>query len=128
VAAKFAKTYLVFFASSLLINVSMEALLCPENLAIVNQIIIFYILFSLLGALVFLRKSCGPRGMGVLSFIFGFIFEFTFMLPDWVRNVYALKINMDTAAAVVVSAFYWFLAWAAPSFVIHRWALWRRQV
>lgn len=117
----------------LAINLSMELLISPENHKIIDEygwayfiqhqffgIIIFYLLFNFVGVLVFLKTNYRPLRMGILSFVLGFIFEFTFMLPEWVQNIYALRITEDVIGAIIVSSLYWFIPWGLPSYVIHK--------
>ncbi|MCD6591162.1 MAG: hypothetical protein J7K72_04285 [Candidatus Aenigmarchaeota archaeon] len=121
----FVKFYIMFFIFAILVNLSLEiafrfVLEIPEKLDIMG-IIMFFIIFSLLGALVLFFKRYSAVKMGILSLIIGHICEFTFMRPEWVQNIYSLKIGMDVVVAFVVSSvFYWFPAWLIPSYVINR--------
>ena len=110
-------TYAVFMGFLLLVNLSMELLIpTPEEKNAIG-IIIFYLIFSLPGAALLLYKKCRPLMMGILSLALGFFFEFAFMKPDWVMQLYALRFTGDALGAVVVSAFYWFIAWGAPAYL-----------
>jgi hypothetical protein len=77
-------------------------------------------IFNLVGSVILLIKNYEAKVMGALSLLIGFIFEFSFMRPDWVQNVYALNIEAGVLGAVIVSAFYWFIPWGLPSYVIHK--------
>jgi hypothetical protein len=117
---RFLEIYAVFMLFALLVNLSMELLIPTPEEKQAAGIVMFYALFSIPGSIVLLLKNYSPVRMGLLSLILGFVFEFSFMLPDWVLNIYALKIGGDVAGAVVVSAFYWFIAWGLPSYAIHK--------
>ena len=125
---KFLKIYAVFFLFALLVNLSLEIGLrlifqIPEPLD-VRGIIMFFSLFNFFGALIFFYKKYRARKMGLLSLIFGDICEFTFMKPEWVQSIYALKINMDAIMPFIISSvIYWFPAWTIPSYVIHRYVI-----
>jgi hypothetical protein len=120
-AVKFLKVYLVFWVCAAALNLPMELIFTPEKFD-ATGIMVFYGLFSIPGALIFFKKNYQPRRMGILSFITGFVMEFALLFnADWVRNIYALKIGGAVIVAVVISAFYWFVAWGAPSYVIHKW-------
>lgn len=129
---RFLKIYLVFMLFVLVINLSVELLISPENRKTIAEqgwsyfvqhqlvgIIIFFVLFSLVGAMIFLKKKYKPKKMEILSFIIGFALEFIFMKPEWVQNIYALKIGEDVIGAVIGSSFYWLAAWGIPSYIIH---------
>jgi len=74
-------------------------------------IIIFFSIFSFVGTAIFLKTSYNPRKMGILSSIIGFFLEFTIMKPEWVQNIFALKIGGDVIGAIIVSPLYWFMTW-----------------
>jgi len=121
------KIYAVFFLFALLINLTMEIVMkiivnIPESLDI-SGIIIFFSIFSFFGALIFIFKSYRPKKMGLCSLVLGFVLEFSFMKPDWVQNIYALKIGGDVIVAIIVTSFYWFIAWGIPSYVIHKYLI-----
>lgn len=117
---KFLKIYLAFILFALLVNLSMEILIpTPEEKQVLG-IVMFYMLFSITGSLVFLFKGYRPLKMGLLSFVLGFFFEFAFMRPDWVLKIYSLEVGGDVFGAVIVSAVYWFIAWGIPSYFLHR--------
>lgn len=121
----FLKIYLVFLSFALAINLPLEILVpTPEkekiiaeygwNLFIqyqVRAIVIFYMIFNFVGSIIFLFKIYRPIKMGVLSLIAGFILEFSFMKPDWVQNIYAIKIGGAVIGAVIVSSLYWIIPW-----------------
>ncbi len=115
---KFFKIYSVFMAIALAINLSLEMLIPTPEEKNALVIVVFYLLFNLIGSSIFLFKSYRPLKMGTLSFVLGFIFEFTFMRPDWVQSIYALSIGGDVISAVIVSAIYWFIPWGVPAYII----------
>jgi len=129
---KFLKIYSIFILFAILVNVSLEiigAILLkipmPENnpITAIAGIVTFYLIFSFLGALIFLFKNYKARKMGLLSLIIGFVLEFTFMRPEWVQNIYAFKIGGDVIVAIIATSFYWFIAWGIPSYIIHKYCL-----
>ena len=120
---KFLKIYLTLFLCAIAFNLSMEILIPTPEEKLVLPIVIFYSLFSIIGAMIFFFKNYKPMKMGFLSLILGFIFEFTFMRPDWVNKIYAIKIEGDVIGAVIVTAFYWFIAWGIPSYIIHKYLI-----
>jgi hypothetical protein len=83
-------------------------------------IIFFYMMFNFLGTIILLLKNYQAKIMGALSLVLGFIFEFSFMRPDWVQNIYAFNVNIGVLMAVLVSALYWFIPWSVPTFVFHK--------
>jgi hypothetical protein len=116
----FLKIYAVFILVALLINLTMEMTIpTPEEKDAVG-IAFFYLLFSLPGSLIFLFKKYRPLIMGLLSFVIGFLMEFTFMRPEWVMKIYSLQVTGDVIGAVIISAIYWFIPWGIPSFVLRR--------
>jgi hypothetical protein len=120
---KFLKIYAVFMLFALAVNLSMELLIPTPEQKQPLGIIMFYLLFNIPGSVVFLKKSYDPLRMGLLSLVLGFVFEFTFMLPDWVRRIYAFNIDGGVIVAIAVSAFYWFIAWGAPSYVFQKYIM-----
>jgi hypothetical protein len=124
---RFLEVYLAFIGFALLVNLSLEILIPTPEEKQMAGIIMFYILFSFLGSLIFLFKNFRPLHMGLLSLIIGFILEFAFMRPDWVQNIYAFNISEKTigpiVVAIIVSSFYWFIAWGIPSYLIHKYLL-----
>ena len=119
-ALRFLKIYLVFFLFSILVNLSLELLVPTPEEKDPTGIIMFYSIFDLVGSLIYFYKKFRARIMGGLSFILGFICEFTFMRPEWVLKIYDLSINGDVIVAVLVSSVYWFIAWFIPSFILHK--------
>ena len=117
---RFIKIYLVFMAIVLAINLSMEMLIPTPEEKHASGIIIFYSLFSIAGSAILLFKDYKPAMMGMLSFVLGFIFEFTFMRPDWVQNIYAFRITGEVILTVVISAIYWFIPWGVPTYIIKK--------
>jgi len=133
---KFLKTFAIFFIAPMLINMSMEMALGPENREMIATqglaqfmstkfvgISSFYAIFGLLGAGVYLKKGYHFKTMGKASLALGFIFEFLFMRPSWVRGILSLRINGGVIVAVIVSAFYWWIVWGLPSYVIQKYKL-----
>jgi hypothetical protein len=130
---KFLRIYFIFIAFVLVINLSMELLISPENHKIIaeygwmyflqNQlisIILFFSLFSLVGTIIFLKTKYNTKKMGSLSLIAGFILEFALIKPDWVQNIYAFRIWGEVIGAILVSSFYWFVAWGIPSYIFNK--------
>ena len=135
--SKFLKIYIVFLAFVLLVNLSLELIVpTPEREVVIAEhgleyfikdkikvLIIFYAIFNFVGSMIFFFKNYKWRKMGLLSFIVGFILEFLLMKPDWVQNIYSLSISFDVITAVVVSALYWFGAWGAPAYILHKYII-----
>ncbi|RLG16966.1 hypothetical protein DRN62_02455 [Nanoarchaeota archaeon] len=139
--ADFLKVYLTFLSLSLLVNLLFLEIIfgstaIPEYQEEIEQkgwwaflyemlvgVSIFYALFSLAGSLVFIKKRYEPKKMGLLSLALGFLFEFTFMRPDWVQNIYALRIGGGDVVAVLVSSLYWFIPWSVPSYILNKFVL-----
>lgn len=133
-ALRLLKTYLIFLLVAVLINLTLELIVpTPERAATVAEhglayflkthtinVMIFYAIFSLIGAVIFVLKNYDALRMGVLSFIVGFILEFLMMRPDWVGEIYALNIDMGIIVAVLISAAYWFVPWSLPAYMIHK--------
>jgi hypothetical protein len=116
----FLKIYAVFILFALLVNLSMELLIPTPEEKQATMIIMFYMLFSLFGSLIYLLKNYRAVRMGLLSLVIGFVLEFAFMRPDWVLKIYGLNIGGDVIGAVLVTSLYWFIAWGIPSYVLHR--------
>ncbi len=72
-------------------------------------IVIFYIIFSFVGSVIFLFKNFEPVIMGILSLIAGFFLEFAFMRPDWVQDIFGFRITAGVIVAFIVLAFCWFI-------------------
>lgn len=120
---KFLKIYFVFILVALLINLTMEMTIpTPEEKNAIG-IAMFYLLFSLPGSLVFLFKNYRPLIMGLLSFVIGFLMEFSFMRPEWVMKIYSLTVGPGEIVAVIVSAVYWFIPWGVSAFILQRYIL-----
>jgi len=145
---KFLKIYAIFVVFAFMINVGvMEvligSLIVPERQeftaehgleAYASEIIfgvtMFYMLFSLPGALILHLKNFNPKKMGLLSLILGFILEFTVLQPNipegegggasWVQGWYAFNISGETIVGTLISAFYWFIVWGIPSYIFHK--------
>jgi hypothetical protein len=116
----FFKVYAVFILFPLLINLSMEILIPTAEEKQVTGIIMFFLIFSFFGSLIYLKKNYRWVKMGMLSLLIGFILEFAFMRPEWVLNIYNSNITGDVIGAVLVTSLYWFIAWGIPSFALHR--------
>ena len=68
--------------------------------------------------------------MGLLSLLLGFILEITILQPNipegegsgasWVQGWYSLNITGETIVGTLISAIYWFIAWAVPTCIIHK--------
>ena len=65
--------------------------------------------------MILLKKGYRSREMGILSLVIGFILEFLWMRPDWVQDIFSLRITGGHVVAVIISGFYWFAAWGVPS-------------
>jgi len=130
---RFVRTYLVFMVFAVLLNLSMEVVFGPENrqalleygwLYLVQYrllaILQFYLVFNLVGTLIFLRSGFGSRRMGILSWVVGFVLELAVMRPDWVLDIYALRVSGGLLVTVLISSFYWFAAWGVPSRFVSR--------
>ena len=139
--ADFLKIYLTFLSLSLLINLLLLEIIfgstaIPEYKEEIEQkgwwrffcemllgVSIFYALFSLAGSLVFIKERYEPKKMGLLSVALGLLLEFAFMRPDWVQNIYALRIGGSEAVAVILSSLYWFIPWSVPSYLLNEFIL-----
>lgn len=86
----------------------------------VTGLVMFYMIFSFVGSIIFLFKFYKPIIMGILSLVIGFILEFAFMKPEWVQNICVVRIGGDDVVAVIVSALYWFIPWGMPSYIVHK--------
>jgi hypothetical protein len=117
---KFIKIYSIFMAVALLINLPMEILIPTPEEKNPLAIIFFYTMFNFVGSIIFLLKKYQAKIMGILSFVLGFLLEFTFMRPDWVQDIYALNISVRILLPVLISAVYWFIPWSVPTFVLHK--------
>ncbi|MHA1506729.1 MAG: hypothetical protein ACTSR0_06080 [Candidatus Asgardarchaeia archaeon] len=121
----FLKVYSIFMFFALVINLFLEISLrfileIPEPLDVLG-VVIFFSIFNFLGALVFSIKRYTPSRMGLLSLILGQFLEFTFMKPEWVLRMSAFEFSGETIAPfMITSIFYWFPAWAIPSYVIQK--------
>ena len=131
---KFFKIYLIFLLTALVINLTLELIVpTPERAKIVAEhgleyfllshtkvIIIFYLIFSLIGALIYFYNNYKPLTMGILSFVVGFFLEFTLMRPDWVEDIITSSFHPGLISSVVVSAIYWFVPWGVPVYLIKK--------
>ena len=113
---RFLKIYLIFMLCFFLFNLTIELLVHPVEIGIV----VFYLMFHFIGSIIFLIKNYGPKQMGALSLVAGFIMEFTFMQPDWIHKIYTYNLEWGLIVTLAITAFYWFMAWAIPSYIIHK--------
>ena len=134
---KFVKVYLVFILSAILVNVAMEiAVPTPEKARVIAEhgwghylavnvrgIILFYALFNLVGGVIYNSTNLRSVEMGASSFVVGFVLEFAFMRPEWVLHILALRVTPADVVAVIVSVFYWYVAWGLPSYMIQRYLM-----
>jgi len=134
---KFVKVYLVFVLMAVLTNAAMEiavptlekAGVIAEHgwghyLAVnVRSPILFYALFNLIGGVIYNSTNLRSVEMGVFSLVVGFVLEFAFMRPDWVLHILALRVAPADVMAVIVSMFYWYIAWGLPSYLIQRYLM-----
>ncbi len=134
--AKFVRVYVIFMLSSLLANVTMEMIVpTPEKERIVAEhgwghlsvnvrgIVVFYAVFSLVGSTIYFDSNLRSVEMGVSSLVLGFVLEFAFMKPEWVVNTMALQLKPGDIIAILVSAFYWYVTWGLPSYLIMRYLM-----
>ena len=119
-SVKFLKIYIVFILFALLVNLSMEVMIPTPEEKQMTGIIMFYLIFSFFGSLIYILKSYRPVKMGMLSFVIGFIMELIFMRPQWVLKIFGLNIGGDVIVAALVSSLYWFIAWGIPSYILQR--------
>ena len=131
---KFGKIFLVFMLTALVTNVVMEIVIpTPEKGRIISKhgwghylivnvrgIVLFFVLFSLTGSVIYNTTSLMSADMGVASLVIGFLLEFAFMRPDWVLHVLTLKPRTGDLVAIIVSMFYWYIAWGLPSYLVWR--------
>jgi hypothetical protein len=131
---KFGKIFLVFMLTALVTNVVMEIVIpTPEKGRIISKhgwghylivdvrgIVLFFVLFSLTGSVIYNTTSLMSADMGVASLVIGFLLEFAFMRPDWVLHVLTLKPRPGDLVAIIVSMFYWYIAWGLPSYIVWR--------
>jgi len=134
---KFGKVYLVFILSAILVNVAMEiAVPTPEKARVIAEhgwghylsvnvrgLILFYALFNLIGGVIYISTNLRSVEMGVSSLVVGFVLEFALMRPDWVLHILALRVAPADVVAVIVSMFYWYVAWGLPSYLIQRYLM-----
>ncbi|MEW6593188.1 MAG: hypothetical protein AB1305_05945 [Candidatus Hadarchaeota archaeon] len=78
----------------------------------------FYVIFGSIGALVYFKKISNVKKIGAAGLIFGFALELTVLKPVWVNPNAIIKWEQPTA--IVITAFFWFFAWALPAFVLNR--------
>jgi hypothetical protein len=107
-------------AFALLVNLSMEMFIPTPEEKNLFGIIMFYMVFNFFGSFIFLVKNYRAKIMGIFSLVLGFIFEFSFMRPDWVQKIYTLNIEAGVVMAFIISAFYWFIPWGIPSYILNK--------
>lgn len=130
--AKALKTFAVFFLLPMVVNMAMEMALGPENRELIREegvaafmeekfrgIAMFYAIMAAFGSALFLRGWKFEK-LGVASTLLGFLFEFTFMMPDWAQEVLALQFSVRLLFTVAITAFYWWILWGAPAWLIER--------
>ena len=105
-SVKFLKIYIVFILFALLVNLSMEVMIPTPEEKQMTGIIMFYLIFSFFGSLIYILKSYRPVKMGMLSFVIGFIMELIFMRPQWVLKIFGLNIGGDVIVAALVLSLY----------------------
>lgn len=134
---KFLVIYIVFLLFVLVVNLTLEIITpTPERAAVIAEcgwecflkekikgVVIFYVIFNFIGSVIFLLKNYKWKKMGQLSFIIGFILEFLLMRPDWVQNIFSFNITFSVITAVIISSLYWFGAWGAPAYLLHKFIL-----
>ena len=134
---KFVKVCLVFVLLAVLTNVAMEITVpTPETAGVVAEhgwshyltvnvrsLILFYALYNLIGGVIYNSTNLRSVEMGVFSLAVGFALEFAFRKPDWVHHILALQPTPGDFVGVVVSMFYWYIAWGLPSYLIGRYLL-----
>ena len=127
------KTICIFVLVGVSLAMFIEVICVPVALEdvsyyeyIVNHMwagaLFFWILFCLLGSGIFLKKERDPKIIGVYSWVLGYLFEFTWMRPNWVQAILG-EIEMwyfELFAAILVTSFTWFMVWALPTYVIGR--------
>jgi hypothetical protein len=129
--ATFLKVFLVFFIPVLVLNLTGELTISPENKIRIAEngwaefiqeqvvgVVVLYILTGLIGTIVFLRTRLKWVVLGSLSLAIGAVLEFAFMRPQWVQDVFALHMDAGVMIAVVISALYWFIIWGLPAFLL----------
>ncbi|MBC7130351.1 hypothetical protein H5T51_03905 [Candidatus Bathyarchaeota archaeon] len=146
---RFLKTYAVFWlfaiaVSVLFLEIVVGFLLVPERREYATEhgasdysstvffgTAMFYGIFNFFGALIFHLKRFRPKRMGLLSLIAGFILEFSRVLQGgiqesegsgaiWVQGWYNLNLSGETIMGTLISAAYWFVAWAGPTYIIYK--------
>ena len=141
---EFLKIYTVFLLCAFLVHVLiLEVLIAPSLVEERREFVsehgvrpyieftlgatILYAIFNIPGSLIFYFKKFNPKRMGVLSLIFGFILEFSRVLPgseeggaSWVQEWYNLEITGGTIVGTIISGLYWFAVWAIPTFIIQK--------
>ncbi len=138
---EFLKIYFVFLAIAFVINTLIMEILVAPSVApehqksiseqgwrsfVYNQLVgvtILYSIFSFVGSIIFFKKRFDFKRMGLLSFISGFVLEFTFMRPEWVQAIYELRVSGEVIGAVIVSSLYWFIPWGVPSYILQKYFL-----
>ncbi len=131
------KIYAFFILSALFVNVAMEMVVpSPEKgrviaeygwchyLAVnVRGIILLYVIFNLVGSMIYYDTNLRSVEMGFASLVLGLFLEFAFMKPDWVLHILAIKPGPVDVVALMVSVLNWYAAWGLPSYVIQRYII-----
>ncbi len=120
------KIFLIFLFWAIFFNVLLIEIMgrfvlkIPEPLDILGMLI-FYSLFSFIGAIILFYKNYPAKKMGFLSLILGLACEFTFMKPEWVQKFYALEITGEAILPLIASSILvWFPIWLFPSYLVYK--------
>ena len=153
---RFLKIYLVFWlfavaVSVVIMEIIIGSLIVPERQEFASEhgmttytfevffgTTIFYTIFSFFGALIFYFKNYNYKKMGLLSLLLGFILEFTILQPSipegegsgasWVQGWYSLNISGETIVGTLISAIYWFMSWAIPTYIIYKFLIKQTEI
>jgi len=153
---RFLKIYLVFWlfavaVSVVIMEIIIGSLIVPERQEFASEhgmtaytfevffgTTIFYTIFSFFGALIFYFKNYNYKKMGLLSLLLGFILEFTILQPNipegegsgasWVQGWYSLNISGETIVGTLISAIYWFMSWAIPTYIIYKFLIKQTEI
>ncbi len=131
------KIYAVFMLSALLVNVALEIVVpTPEKgkviaehgwghyLAVnVGGIVLFYVIFNLVGSTIYYDTNLRSVEMGLASLVLGFFLEFAFMKPNWALHILAMKPGPIDVVAFIISVLNWCAAWGLPSYIIQRYIM-----
>jgi len=139
------KAYLMFAGVSVTINVMflelvIAPMIAPEHQKVIaehgwmyfflNMILgamILFLIISLVGTIVFIKTGFRPRIMAILSWVLGFVLEFTLMKPEWVQSILNLAPTEDVIGAIIVSSIYWLIPWGLPAYLLTRFSIVSRE-